>query len=351
MGESKTIDAKIDRVRLHEIRTDGGTQPRSRLDEETLETYIQNLQAGAHFPPVILFYDGEDYWLADGFHRVKAHNQVGRPDIAAEVKAGTRRDAILYSVGANATHGLRRSNADKRRAVETLLSDPDWQKWSDREIAARCNVSHPLVGQIRQRLLSTQPETSVAAEPRIARRGGKTYTVNTRKIGGRSSTASKTKRQRKEQTPKPVATVPQPMRVAKDDVWQLGERHRLFCGSQASPKFQSLLPDDIALLLLFPLTREEWLPRIPIQAKSVLAFHSGYFEDMHLETLRNLISNCMSGTTDSDDMVVMLNLPDPCSFLLIEAMDCNSICAEPSIQRCEEALAAWATSKQPVKKL
>lgn len=35
--------------------------------------------------------------------------------MATEVLRGTKRDAILYSVGANSTHGLRRTNADKRR--------------------------------------------------------------------------------------------------------------------------------------------------------------------------------------------------------------------------------------------
>jgi len=33
---------------------------------------------------------------------------------------------LLYAVGSNATHGLRRSNADKRRAAQMLLEDPEW---------------------------------------------------------------------------------------------------------------------------------------------------------------------------------------------------------------------------------
>ena len=40
----------------------------------------------------------------------------------------------------NADHGKRRSNADKRRAVEMMLKDSEWGKWSDREIAAKCAV-------------------------------------------------------------------------------------------------------------------------------------------------------------------------------------------------------------------
>lgn len=66
------------------------------------------------------------------------------------MRAGTRRDAILYAVGANATHGLPRSNADKRRAVETMLRDEEWVVWSDREIARRTQTSAPFVAKVRE---------------------------------------------------------------------------------------------------------------------------------------------------------------------------------------------------------
>jgi hypothetical protein len=52
-----------------------------------------------------------------------------------------RRDALLFSVGANAIHGHRRTNEDKRRAVDVLLNDPEWRVWNDSEIARRCGVS------------------------------------------------------------------------------------------------------------------------------------------------------------------------------------------------------------------
>jgi hypothetical protein len=44
---------------------------------------------------------------------------------------------------------LRRSNADKRRAVETLLADPEWMTWSDNAIAKACAVSPRTVSAIR----------------------------------------------------------------------------------------------------------------------------------------------------------------------------------------------------------
>lgn len=133
-----------------QIRTDGGTQMRAGLNEVTAAEYADELRRGAVFPPVLVFFDGQTYWLGDGFHRVRAYflaygDQVGVP---CEVRPGTRRDAVLCAAGANAVHGLRRTNADKRRAVEALLRDEEWGQWSDREIARRCHVSHNFVSEL-----------------------------------------------------------------------------------------------------------------------------------------------------------------------------------------------------------
>jgi hypothetical protein len=139
-------------LEIRNIRTDGGTQPRAGLDDHTIQDYTEAVKNGANFPSVVVFYDGQHHWLADGFHRLASHKAAGKQRIYADVRQGTLRDAVLYSVGANATHGLRRSNDDKRRAVEMLLRDEEWVLWSDREIAKRCNVSHPLVAKLREEL-------------------------------------------------------------------------------------------------------------------------------------------------------------------------------------------------------
>ena len=137
----------IDRAR---IRRDGGTQPRAATQAAVIADYAEALSSGVVFPPVVVFFDGTDYWLADGFHRDGAHEALGIPQIQCEVRAGTRRDAVLYAVGANEAHGLRRSNDDKRRAVLILLDDEEWSRWSDREIARRVRVGHPLVAELRR---------------------------------------------------------------------------------------------------------------------------------------------------------------------------------------------------------
>ena len=132
---------------------DGGAQMRVEMNEQTIADYAGELSVGTVFPPVVVYYDGEVYWLADGFHRVEAARKVGRETIEADIREGTDRDATLHGIGANARHGLRRTQADKRHAVEALLRDPAWLKWSDRHIAKIANVDHKTVGKIRREFL------------------------------------------------------------------------------------------------------------------------------------------------------------------------------------------------------
>ena len=74
------------------------------------------------------------------------------------MREGTLRDAILFSFSANGTHGLRRTAADKRKAVMAMLEDIEWQDWSDREIARQCCVSHPFVSAIRKEMGADKSE-------------------------------------------------------------------------------------------------------------------------------------------------------------------------------------------------
>lgn len=136
-------------IAIAKLRRDSSTQSRAALDPSTVESYTDSVREGAKFPPVVVYHDGTHHWLADGFHRVEAHVDAGRDAIEADIRAGTQRDAILFACGANATHGLRRTTDDKRRAVILLLRDPQWTTWSDHEIARRARVSQPFVGKMR----------------------------------------------------------------------------------------------------------------------------------------------------------------------------------------------------------
>ncbi|MFX4086140.1 hypothetical protein ACKU27_13665 [Sphingobium yanoikuyae] len=131
------------------IRRDGGTQIRAQVSMDVAKDYAEALERGDTFPPVKARFDGTHYWLCDGFHRIMAAEMRGAAKMAVEVKPGTRRDAILDAVGANAAHGFRRTNADKRQAVLVLLDDAEWSAKSDREIARIAHVDPGMVGCLR----------------------------------------------------------------------------------------------------------------------------------------------------------------------------------------------------------
>lgn len=137
------------RLVLSSISIEGGTQARAEINPDVVNEYAAAIKDGATFPLITIYYDGAEYWLADGFHRFHAMEKAGLADIDADVRQGTRRDAILHSVGANEEHGLRRTNNDKRRAVQTLLNDAEWSQWTDAAIAKAARVNRKLVSRLR----------------------------------------------------------------------------------------------------------------------------------------------------------------------------------------------------------
>ena len=201
-------------IELEKIRIDGGTQPRAELNQATVEEYAEAIKGGASLPPVTLFYDGAHYWLADGFHRYFGAKAAGRTTIHEDITPGMLRDAILYSLSANSKHGLRRSNADKRRAVQTLLDDPEWSKWSSNEIAKRCAVGVDMVIALRNSSLS-EPKVT---ERTVTTKHGTTTTMQTANIGKKSKPEETEKPAEPQPPPEPEYT---PLDAAQDQISDL----------------------------------------------------------------------------------------------------------------------------------
>ena len=156
---------------VESIRIDGETQSRERINEDTVAEYAEGMKAPVvgNWPAVTVFFDGTEYWLADGFHRLLAARRIGRKNVMADVKKGSREDAAWASCAANQTHGLRRTNADKRKAVEIALKlHPEM---SDQAIANHCGVGRELAFEMRRQVVGIlQPERRTGAD-------GKSYPV------------------------------------------------------------------------------------------------------------------------------------------------------------------------------
>lgn len=185
---------------LDQIKTDGGTQARVTLSEEVIQEYVEALARGDEFPPVHVYFDDTTYWLADGFHRIRALQQAGLIATTAEVHEGGKREALLHAIGANESHGHRRSDADRRHAVTLMLTDPEWSAWVNTEIARQCRVSEFLVRTVRHELELATEKPEAQKPTRTATRKGKTYTIDTSRIG------TATQRKRKASSSEPAAS-------------------------------------------------------------------------------------------------------------------------------------------------
>ena len=168
-------------IQLSAIRIDGGTQSREALNQATVAEYAEAMTEGVTFPPITLFFDGSNHWLVDGFHRYFAAKQVGFTDMPAEVRDGTQLDAQWASYTVNKDHGLRRSNADKRKAVMGALAHPYGKAKSDNQIAKELGVHHSTVGDIRRSL--AESASDVPAERTYTTKHGTTAVMNTANIG------------------------------------------------------------------------------------------------------------------------------------------------------------------------
>lgn len=226
---SKSTNHTHKSLSIPKIRTDGGTQPRAKLNLKTVDEYAQLMLEGLRFDPVTVFYDGTDYWLADGFHRIPAAQKAGFSTIEANIRPGTLREAILYSVAANNKNAEKLTNRDKRRSVLKLLSDPEWSQWTNSEVARQCGVAESFVRKIKEELwshsamidqkyvtkcgvdqqiiISAQQWLEAQPQERIVQRQGTTYTLNTAGCG-RNRTSASSRNADKQAEPATVEELP-----------------------------------------------------------------------------------------------------------------------------------------------
>ncbi len=175
---------KIELTRLSEIRWDREHQARAGMNEDVIADYAEamgrereRIEAGELvWPPLEVVQDAVsmEMWGWDGHHRSQAAARAGLELFPAirTVAEDAKAMAQWLACGANQAHGLRRSNEDKRRAVEMALGmHPEM---SDRSLAAHCGVSAPTVAVVRRDVCKSF--THEQAETRT-RSDGRTFTV------------------------------------------------------------------------------------------------------------------------------------------------------------------------------
>jgi uncharacterized ParB-like nuclease family protein len=162
-------------MKLDKITTQG-MQVRASMSEDVVSEYMEALQDGAEFPPLSCVFDGTTYWLTDGFHRLEAYRRAGKHEVPVSITNGSHGDALKLALGANISHGLRRTNEDKRKAVkvawENCVELGLGENPSARLIADLCGVHHTFA----QNQLATVATCVQQYAPKTGR-DGKSYPV------------------------------------------------------------------------------------------------------------------------------------------------------------------------------
>jgi hypothetical protein len=136
------------KINITDITIDESMQVRAGLDEPTVSQYEESLREGAAFPQVLVWAEGGAYILLDGFHRVEAMRRAGFIDTDAKQFTGSKSEATIAAVVANARHGLRLTGKDLRAAIAKLIRCGG--DLSNSQIADACSCSGHTVAAVRE---------------------------------------------------------------------------------------------------------------------------------------------------------------------------------------------------------
>ncbi len=153
------------------------------LDNDTVAAYVEAMAAGAVFPPLTVFDDGEEQWLAGGFHRLAAMRFLSVVETEAVIHTGGKSEAMVFAATDNITHGRPMTRAQRQEAGERLIR---LTPWSDREIARQLAIANVTVSEWRHNLsvrkLTDNPSgENPTGAPReiVVHRAQSTYTMRT----------------------------------------------------------------------------------------------------------------------------------------------------------------------------
>ena len=185
------------KLKLDDIRIDGGTQVRLSIDTTKVDEYAKLMKDGEVFRAVDLFHDGATYWLADGFHRYHAALRNGEQTISALVRKGTLDDAIWWSLNANRLNGLPLSPADKKKAVQVAVAK--WPEKSDGELARHIGCVRLTIARFRENLTCNKVTSRLGQDGR---------TINTENIGRKKTYDEKPPETEKSENAKIAEIIP-----------------------------------------------------------------------------------------------------------------------------------------------
>lgn len=102
------------------------------LDEPIVTSYIQEIEPTRSCSALKACFDGTDYWLFDGYHRLEAMRRLGFNTCAAQVFKGSRRDAFRRYIKDKLRCGEMKIF---KHCLQILTEDKEWSNLDASKLA------------------------------------------------------------------------------------------------------------------------------------------------------------------------------------------------------------------------
>ncbi len=132
----KVLDPR--EVKIPEVRI------RAHFEPEILEELKRSVKEVGVLEPILVAYDGENYWLIDGQHRLESALLAGKTEIPAVVIEGDLGDVMLLNLATSTMKGRTRP-LDVFRMVKYLMEE---KGMSISEISARTGMRTSYIERI-----------------------------------------------------------------------------------------------------------------------------------------------------------------------------------------------------------
>ncbi len=159
-------------VRISELIIPQGFLPRVLTGTvyEVVERYAQVLRDGGELDPLLVWKRPDRLlWVADGAHRVKAHQKAGRETIKAELREDIKNKAEFrkIAISANLKHGLALTPEERVENARLMYRDG----WDDEEIAKTFGVSLETVRKWLAPVKQEEKEAKIRRAVELRERG------------------------------------------------------------------------------------------------------------------------------------------------------------------------------------
>lgn len=145
------------RLSLKDIHEDPTLQLRDGLDRDRIEAMREFVTEGGTLPPITVV--GDDNTIADGHHRYYLAVTMGRIDIEADQRKGTKADAVALAIMLNDMAGHEPlTQPQVRKGIQMLLE----AGWSQDQIATATKTPRRTIGDIANRMVM---RGKIAAKP------------------------------------------------------------------------------------------------------------------------------------------------------------------------------------------